>query len=208
MLEIYGRPNSLNVRKVLWLCEEIGLPYERTDWGRDYRPTTEAEFMKVSIFGAVPVIDDDGFILRESNTIVRYLATKHGRSDLYPAELKARAVAEQWMDWAATDAYVGVRPVFLGLQVRMAPFKDDPDAIKTGIAEWTRQMERLEAHLASGALFVAGSTFTVGDIPVGLIVNRWFGIPFEKPALPQLTAYYDRLAERPAFRTHGRNGTP
>lgn len=208
MLRIYGRANSINVRKVLWMCDEVGEPFTREDWGRGYRPTSEEPFRRVSNFGVVPVIDDGGFILRESNTIVRYLASKHGRADLYPVDIKARAVAEQWMDWAATDAYVGVRPVFLGLQVRMAPFKDDPDAIKTGIAEWTRQMERLEAHLATGAPFVAGDSFTVGDIPIGLIVNRWFGIAFEKPALSRLAAYYDRLTERPAFRTHGRNGTP
>ena len=208
MLRIYGRANSINVRKVLWMCEEVGEPFSRDDWGRGFRSTDEAEFRRVSEFGVVPVVDDDGFILRESNTIVRYLANKHGRTDLYPADLKARAQAEQWMDWAATDAYVGIRPVFLGLQVKMAPFKDDPAAIRAGIAEWTRQMQRLEGHFAGSGPFVTGATFTVGDIPVGLIVNRWFSIPFEKPDLPNLSGYYDRLAERPAYRHHGRNGTP
>lgn len=208
MLKIYGRANSINVRKVLWMCDEVGEPFAREDWGRGFRSTSEEPFLSVSKFGVVPVIDDDGFILRESHTIVRYLATKHGRSDLYPTELKARALAEQWMDWAGSDAYTGIRPVFLGLQVKMAPFKDDPEAIAAGIREWTVQMQRLEEHLAAAGPFVTGASFTVGDIPVGLIVNRWFTIPFEKPALPHLSAYYDRLAERPAFRTHGRNGTP
>ena len=82
MLKIYGRANSLNVRKVLWMCDEIGVAFEREDWGRDYQPTSDPAFMNVSIFGVVPVVDDSGFILRESNTIVRYLATKHGRTDL------------------------------------------------------------------------------------------------------------------------------
>ncbi len=208
MLRIYGRANSINVRKVLWMCDEVGETVQREDWGRGFRPTSEAEFRRVSEFGVVPVVEDDGFILRESNTIVRYLATKHGRSDLYPVELKARAVVEQWMDWAATDLYVGVRPVFLGLQVKMAPFKDDPASIQGGIDEWTRQMQRLEAHLTAAGPYVAGKAFTIGDIPVGLVVNRWFGIGFEKPALPALAAYYDRLGERPGYRTHGRNGTP
>jgi glutathione S-transferase len=208
MLKIYGRANSINVRKVLWMCEEVGQPFVREDWGRGFRSTSEEPCRSISRFGVVPVIDDDGFILRESHTIVRYLATKHGRSDLYPAELKSRAGVEQWMDWAGSDAYVGIRPVFLGLQVKMAPFKDDPDAIAAGIREWSTQMQRLDDHLAAAGPFVAGSAFTVGDIPVGLIVNRWFAIPFEKPALANVAAYYDRLGERPAYRAHGRNGMP
>ncbi len=208
MLHILGRANSINVRKVLWMCDEVGQPFTREDWGRGYRATSEDEFRRISEFGVVPVVSDDGFVLRESNTIVRYLATKHGRADLYPADLRARAVTEQWMDWAATDVYTSIRPVFLGIQVRMPGFADDAKGIATGIADWTRHMERLAAHLAAAGPYVTGATFTVGDIPVGLIVNRWFGIPFEKPAMPELAAYYDRLTERPAFRTHGRNGTP
>ena len=208
MLRIYGRANSINVRKVLWLCGEIGQKFAREDWGRGFKPTSEAGFQKVSAFGVVPVIDDEGFVLRESNAIVRYLASKHGRADLYPTELKARALAEQWMDWAATDIYNAVRPVFIGLQVKLAPFKDDPAAIAAGIKDWSRQMALLDAHLAANGPYVTGKSFTVGDISVGLVVNRWFAIAFEKPVFKAVSAYYDRLGERPAYREHGRNGTP
>lgn len=208
MLEIYGRANSINVRKVLWMCGELGLAYERTDWGRGFRATSEPEFRSVSDFGVVPVIVDDGFVLRESNTIVRYLATKHGRDDLYPKGLRERATVEQWMDWASTDLYQGVRPVFLGLVVRMAPYKDQPEVIKAAGREWNGQMERLDRHLAASGPYVTGARFTIADIPVGLTVNRWAAIDFEKPALPAVSAYYERLSERPAFRAHGRNGTP
>ena len=208
MLRIYGRANSINVRKVLWLCGEIGQKFAREDWGRGFKPTSEAGFQKVSAFGVVPVIDDEGFVLRESNAIVRYLASKHGRADLYPTELKARALAEQWMDWAATDIYNAVRPVFIGLQVKLAPFKDDPAAIAAGIKDWSRQMALLDAHLAANGPYVTGKSFTVGDISVGLVVNRWFAIAFEKPVFKAVSAYYDWLGERPAYREHGRNGTP
>ena len=139
---------------------------------------------------------------------MRYLATKHGRADLYPTELKARAITEQWMDWAATDIYTAIRPVFLGLQVKMAPQKDDAAGIDAGIKEWSRQMGLLDAHLAANGPYVCGKAFTLGDISVGLIVNRWYGIPFEKPQLKAVAAYYDRLAERAPYREHGRNGTP
>lgn len=208
MLKIYGRANSINVRKVLWVAEEIGLKWTREDWGRGFRATSEPEFQRVSGFGVVPVIDDQGFVLRESNTIVRYLATKHARADLYPTDLKARARTEQWMDWASTDCYQGVRPVFLGLVVKMAPWKDDAAAIAAATREWSGHMQRLDRHLAAHGPFVCGEAFTVGDIPVGLVVNRWFHCPIERPALPAVEAYYERLSMRPAYRAHGRNGTP
>ena len=208
MLRIYGRANSINVRKVLWLCGEIGQKFEREDWGRGFKPTSDPAFQKVSAFGVVPVVDDDGFVLRESNTICRYLATKHGRADIYPTDLQARATTEQWMDWAATDIYTAIRPVFIGLHVKMAPQKDDKAGIESGIKDWARQMQLLEGHLAKSGPYVCGAKFSLGDIPVGLIVNRWFGIAFEKPTLPAISAYYERLSERPAYREHGRNGTP
>ncbi len=209
MLKIYGRANSINVRKILWLCEEIGLSYEREDWGRGFRPTSEPEFQRISRFGLVPVIDDDGFILRESNTIVRYLAAKHGRRDLYPEDVRARAMIEAWIDWAGGDAYAGLRPVFLGLHVKTPEFAGKTDMIAWGLGQWTRQMQLLNAELtASGTPYICGGDFTLADIPVGLVVNRWFGLDFEKPELPAVAAYYDRLSERPAYCLHGRNGTP
>ncbi len=207
MLKIYGRANSINVRKVLWAAEEMGLPFEREDWGRDYRPTSEPEFVKVSPFGIVPVLDDDGFILRESNTIVRYLATKHNRADLFPTDLRARATVESWMDWSSTELMTGVRPVFHGLVVKNPAFQD-PDVIAAGAKEWAKQLQLLENHLIASGPYVMGKNFTIADIPAALAVNRWFAIEFEKPVFKTLTAYYDRLAMRPAFRKHGRNGTP
>ena len=207
MLRIYGRANSINVRKVLWMCSEVDETYEREDWGRGYKPTSDPAFQKVSPFGVVPVIDDDGFILRESNTIVRYLATKHGRADLYPSDLETRATLEAWMDWAATDIYTFIRPVFLGKVVKQSAFAD-PKMIEAGQTDWNRQMELLNAYLAAKGPYITGATFTIADIPVGLIVNRWKAIEFAKPDLNAVSDYYDRLAERPGYRAHGRNGTP
>ncbi|MEQ1611874.1 MAG: glutathione S-transferase family protein [Hyphomicrobiaceae bacterium] len=205
MLKLYGRASSSNVRKVLWVAGEIGVDYTREDWGRGYRSTDEAEFKRVSNFGVVPVIDDDGFILRESNTIVRYLCTKHGRADLYPTDLKARATVEAWMDWGAQDLYAGARIVFLGLSAKIATFQD-AKMIETAIGDWTRQMQRLDSELATRGPYLAGVNFTIADIPAGIVVNRWYGIDFPKPALPAVQAYYDRLAERPAYRSFVRNG--
>ncbi|MEQ1650023.1 MAG: glutathione S-transferase family protein [Hyphomicrobiaceae bacterium] len=207
MIKVYGRANSINVRKALWMLDEVGEKFTRDDWGRGYRPTTEPEFRAVSEFGVVPVIDDEGFILRESHAIVRYLATKHNRADLYPSELKLRATCEAWMEWANTDLYLGVRPVFMGLVVKNPAFAD-PKIIATAASEWNTQMSRLNSHLSSHGPYMMGNDFTIADIPVGLIVNRWSSIDFDKPSLPAVAAYYNRLATRPAFKTHGRNGTP
>ena len=94
MLKVYGRANSINVRKVLWMLDELGLKYEREDWGRGFRPTDDPVFRKINPVGVVPVIDDGDFRLRESNTIVRYLADKHGRADLYAKDPQQRATIE------------------------------------------------------------------------------------------------------------------
>ena len=205
MLKVYGRANSINVRKVLWMLDEIGLPYEREDWGRGYRPTDDPVFKDINPFGVVPVIDDGSFRLRESNAIVRYLADKQGRNDLYPKAAQERATVEAWMDWASTDFASGMRPVFHGLVVKNPAYAN---LVQDGAKEWAAQMRRFDRYLEARGPYVMGSTFTVGDIPTGLVVNRWFAIPFDKPEFKPLTAYYDRLADRPPYKAHGRNGTP
>jgi glutathione S-transferase len=205
MLKVYGRANSINVRKVLWMLDEIGLAYEREDWGRGYKSTDDPVFRKINPVGVVPVIDDGAFRLRESNTIVRYLAEKHSRADLYPKDLEARATTESWMDWASTDFGSGMRPVFHGLVVKNPAYAG---LVEGGIKEWSGQMRVLDQQLAAAGPFVMGRSFTISDIPVGLVVNRWFSVNFQKPEFKAVSAYYDRLTERPAYRAHGRNGTP
>ena len=205
MIKVYGRANSINVRRVLWMLEELGLKYEREDWGRGFKPTDSPEFRKINPIGVVPVIDDDGFRLRESNTIVRYLAEKHGRADLYPKDLKQRATVESWMDWSSTEFADGMRPIFHALVVKNPAYANQ---VEGAAKEWAGQMQVLEQHLAANGPFVMGKSFTIADIPVGMVVNRWFAIPFQKPQLSAVSAYYDKLSERPAYKAHGRNGLP
>ncbi|MCB1548774.1 MAG: glutathione S-transferase family protein [Hyphomicrobiaceae bacterium] len=208
MLKIYGRANSINVRKVLWLCDEIGLSYTREDWGRGFRATSEPEFLALNPMGLVPVIDDEGFLLRESNAIVRYLASKYGYAEIYPNDLKQRAIIEQWMDWGAAEFVLPQRGAFLGGFIKVEPWTT-PWFVEAAQKDFNRLMTLLDAHLkASGKAFVAGDAFTVADIPVGLVVNRWYTLELERPTLPSLAAYYDKLSQRPAYQTHGRNGAP
>jgi len=206
MLKVLGQPGSLNVRKVLWTLAEIGVPYEREDWGGTTRPTSDPAFLALNPNALVPVIIDDGLVLRESNTIIRYLAAKHARADLLPAEPAARAQVEMWMDWQATEFNTAWRYAFMAL-VRKNPAFSEPDKIAASIKDWNRHIGILDARLAENH-YVAGAAFTLADIPIGLTVNRWFMTPIERPTFKAVSAYYDRLSQRPAFLKHGRNGTP
>lgn len=207
MLQILGRSSSINVRKVLWLCTELGLPYEQELWGSGFQSTQSPEFLALNPNALVPVIRDGSIVLWESNTICRYLAGKHGRSDLLPAEPLARARVEQWMDWMATELNTSWRYAFLAL-VRKTPGYTDASAIEASIASWNRHMAVLDAQLQRTGAHAAGTGFTLADIVLGLATHRWFSTPMARAELPAVQAYYERLSERPAFMQHGRNGVP
>jgi glutathione S-transferase len=189
------------------LCDELGLPYEREDWGRGYQPTSDPAFLELNPIGLIPAVIDDGTVLRESNTIVRYLASKHRADALYPSELVARARVEQWMDWANYETSISLRGAFLGGVLNEPPW-NHPWFVEQGRRQITREVGQLEAHLAAAHEFVAGAQFTIADIPIGLVVNRWFHLGFEQPRYPAVADYYERLSERPAYRRHVRNGLP
>ena len=207
MLQILGRSSSINVRKVLWLCTELGLPYEQELWGSGFKPTNTPEFVALNPNALVPVLRDGDFVLWESNTICRYLVGKHGRADLLPAEPADRARVEQWMDWMATELNTAWRHAFMGL-VRKSPAFADAAGIEASITSWNRHMAILEAQLQHTGAYAAGPGFTLADIVLGLATHRWYSTPMQRPALPAVQAYYDRLTEREGFRLHGRNGVP
>lgn len=205
-LRVLGRANSFNVRKVLWACDELGLSYQREDYGRGFRACTSPEFLALNPAAQVPVVIDGGTVMRESNSIVRYLAAKAG--GLYPSDLSARQKVEQWMDWVAYDLTHALRGAFLGGQLDEAPWNNDW-FVAQGRADLVYEMTLLDAHLAAGGPYVCGHGFTIADIPVGLAVNRWFCIKgLGRPDLPALSTYYALLSERPAYLRHGRNGLP
>ena len=192
-LRILGRANSFNVRKVLWVCDEIGIAY-----------------MRENPAGQVPVVIDGERVMRESNTIVRYLAAKHKAVDLYPEDAEGRQAIEQWMDWVAYDITHALRGAFLGGQLKEAPY-DHPWYVEQGQRELVHVMGLLDKHLASNGPYVMGDRFTIADIPVGLVVNRWFSLThpgLKRPDYLALSGYYELMTERPAFRRHGRNGLP
>jgi glutathione S-transferase len=205
MLRVYGFLASINVRKVLWAAAEAGVPFVRDDWGGAAgRSTADPEFARLSRFGVVPVIDHDGVIVRESNTIVRYLAGVSGRTDLLPADPAGRARVETWMDWQATDLNASWKPAFHAL---MRSHQATPEAIAASEAAWTKNIGLLDAHLATSR-FVAGDAFTVADICIGLALHRWLGTPVAHPAFENCARYYDLIRKRQAFIAHGEPGGP
>jgi glutathione S-transferase len=197
MLKIWGRVNSVNVKKALWAAEELGLKYQRIDAGMQFGVTKTPEYLRMNPNSLVPTIEDDGFVLWESHTIVRYLAAKHGMGGLHPADLRARADAERWMDWAFTFQRA-MRDVFWGL-VRTPADKRDARAIEEGrVASNKLAAEVLERSL-EGKAYVTGDTFTMGDIPIGCEIQRWMRVPIERPRLPNVEAWFNRLCARPAY---------
>jgi len=196
MLRIWGRQNSVNVKKALWAAEELGLQYERINAGLEHGLNKTPEYLAMNPTGLVPTIDDDGFKLWESHTIVRYLAAKHGR--LYPAALQARADAERWMDWTHTFSREFQRPVFWPL-VRMPAEKRDMKAIGEAVKKCAELLEIPEKTL-SQKKYLGGDEFTMADIPLGCHIQLWMRLPIERPAQPGLKGWFERLCKRPAYR--------
>jgi glutathione S-transferase len=197
MVKLWGRTNSVNVKKALWALEELGVKYERIDAGMQFGVNKTPQYLKMNPTGLVPTIDDEGFTLWESHSIVRYLAAKHGSGTLCPTDLKARADVERWMDWAFTFTNA-MRPVFWGL-IRTPPEKRDMKSIEEGRENCIRLLAIPEAGLA-GKKYVGGERFTMGDIPLGCEVQRWMRVPIERPSFPNVQAWFERLCERPAFK--------
>ena len=198
MLKIWGRTNSVNVKKVLWAAEELGLEYQRIDAGLQFGVNKTPEYLKMNPTGLVPTIDDDGFVLWESHSIVRYLAAKHGVGKLCPTDLRRRADAERWMDWTYTFQRELQRPLFWAL-VRTPPEKRDPDAIEAARKTCAELLKIPERYLAERA-FLAGDELSIGDIPLGCHVQIWMRLPIERPPQPHLSAWFERLCARPAYR--------
>jgi len=200
MLKIWGRKNSINVQKVLWTCAELNIKFERIDAGGQFGVNDTPEYLEMNPNGRVPTISDDGFILWESHAIVRYLSRVHGRGSLWPTDDKVNADADRWMEWYSTTLWPLLQPVFWNL-VRVAPEKRDLKLIEDSRKKLAGTLKMVENALV-GRPYLAGSAFTMGDIPMGVSLHRWFLLPIERPDYPKLKAYYDRLSERPGFKQH------
>jgi len=198
MLKIWGRTYSVNVKKVLWCADELGLQYERTDAGLQFGVVNEPWYRKMNPNGLVPTIEDDGFILWESNAVVRYLAARYGSGTLWPADPGERASSDKWMDWTTSTFAPSYRDVFWGL-VRTPPEKRNMEQIEASRKKCADLLRIVDAAL-EGRRFINGAELSMGDIPLGCLVYGWYAMPIERPAMKNLDAWYRRLGERPAYR--------
>ena len=200
MLKIWGRKNSSNVRKALWVAEELGLEYEAINAGGAFGVNDQPEYLARNPNGVVPMIEDGDFVLWESNTIVRYLAAQYAPdSTLCPSSAKARAEQDKWMDWTTSTFAVPFKTVFWGVLRTPA---EQQDWAQINAAKATIEgMLRIVDKTLSTQPYLSGNEFGMGDIPLGSFIYAWFEMPIERTDLPHLKAWYKRLQQRPAYRT-------
>ena len=195
MLRIWGRLSSVNVQKVVWCVEELGLAYERLEAGGKFGINDTPEFLAMNPTGLVPVIEDEGFFLTESNAIVRYLAARE-RSPLFPESVHDRADVDRWMEWQSTNWTPAMGPVFWQL-VRTPEAQRDAAVVESSRGKSEKLAAVLDAHLARRR-FVASDHFTAADIVLGCAAHRWLHLPLAREPRPHLERWYAEIKSRPA----------
>ena len=199
MIKVWGRNTSSNVQKVMWAIGEIGLPHERIDIGGAFGKNNEAKYLAMNPNGLVPTLEEeDGFLLWESNTIVRYLAAKHKSAVLEPVDPRARALASKWMDWQLSVAGPALTPVFWGM-IRTAPEKRNHAEIEEGKKKSTVAMGMMDEQLGKTA-YLAGDAFSYGDIPVGIMAYRYRQLVPDRPPLRNFERWFAAISSRQAFK--------
>ena len=193
-LHIWGRISSINVKKVVWTAQQLGLEFQRTEAGGLFGIVKTAEYMRLNPNSTVPVLEDDDFVLWESNVIVRYLCAKHSLGQLYPTELRERFDAERWMDWQQTTLNPVSRPGFWQL-VRTPVEQRNPALIAESNAAVESLMATLDAHLAKRR-FMIGERFSMADIPIACEVHRWFGLPQPRQSRPNIERWFESIRDR------------
>ena len=200
MLEIWGRPYSSNVIPVIWTANELQLEYTIQLAGGSFGKLDTDEYHNINPNRMIPAIRDGGFALWESLSIVRYLCNQYGAGTLSPADPKRRAIADQWMEWSASKPFMPVIYLFFAT-VRTEPAERDQAKIDALRDEAHTALTVLDKHLANRP-FVCGDSFSMGDIPIGCVVYRYFNVDVARPPLPHVEAWYKRLSERPAYQSH------
>ena len=200
MIRSWGRRSGFNVQKVLWLMDELKLGYDHTELGGDFGGLDNPDFRAMNPHGKVPVIEDNGVVVWESHAILRYLAAKYGAGTLWSSDPATQSLSDRWMDWSLSRLQPDFMEIFWGF-FRTPPSKHDWEYIKAAEQKCVDDFELLDAHLASHP-FLAGDHFTVGDIPAGTALFRYFSLEIDQPAVPNVRAWYARLQDRPGYRAH------
>lgn len=213
MLKIWGRPTSACTQKALWGLAEVGIDYELTlasatmgpdghvsKGGTAFGIVDTPAYRAMNPNGTVPTIDDDGFTLWESNVIIRYLAMKYAPETMYGGDLRIFARASQWMDWEQSQ-FLPEQHILVMNLVRLPPDERDPAAVEAARLSLLKPLAILDDRFAQSE-YIAADAFTMGDIPIGMRVHRWFLFGLDSPPMPNLERWYKAIRERPAFRKH------
>ncbi len=200
MIEILGRPNSVNVQKVMWCAAELGVAVNRSDIGGAFGGNTTDEYLAKNPNGRVPTLIEGDYVLWESNAIVRYLSEAFGAAPWFPETAQDRGLCSQWMDWYLTTLHAPMTVIFWQL-IRTIPEHRDPEAIEAAVVEANAAWAILDAHLEHNA-FVLGDTLTMGDVPLGCAAYRWHAMDIKRADLPHLKRWWESLTKRDAYKTH------
>ena len=197
-ITLWGRPSSANVQKAVWALEELGLAYEHVTLGGRYGGLNDPAYLAMNPNGLVPTLRDRDLVIWESHAIVRYLSAAYGGGVLFPLDPRQRAVVDQWTDWTATTFQPAWISVFW-LLVRTPAAQHDKAAIDNAIKASIRCYRMMEERLGQ-APYLGGARLAYADIVAGVSMYRWMTMPIDRPAMPNLEAWYARLNARPAFR--------
>ena len=200
MITLWGRNNSTNVKKVMWVLEELEVPFEQIQAGLQHGVNNTPEYLAMNPNGLVPVLKDDATdsLLWESNTIIRYLAAQYGQDKLWVDDPAKRAQAEKWMDWSSNTLSPAHRVILMGY-VRTPPEQRDNAKIEAGMQTCEKLFELMDNALAKQAWF-SGETFGLGDIAVAPFIYNLWNIGLTWQPRPRLERWYQQLTERPVFR--------
>jgi len=200
MLRIWGRRSAFNVQKVMWLVGELKLSHEHVEAGGSFGGLDAPEFLRMNPHGRIPVIEDGGTVVWESHAIIRYLSARYGAGRLWPQDVSQRSYADRWMDWSLATLQPAFMDLFWGFYRTPAAARDR-DFIGKAIERCDRHYGLLDRHL-SVEPYLASDRFTMGDIPAGTTLYRYFALDIRRPAIPHVQSWYGRLADRPAYRQH------
>ncbi len=199
MLKVWGRKNSSNVRKVLWCAEELALPYDREEAGGAFGVVDSPQYRALNPNGRVPMIEDGDFVLWESNAIVRYLAARYGSdTSWYQRDVCVRAQADKWMDWTTSTFAGPFRDLFWGML--RTPAEQQDWVLINGASKTCAELLSIVDQALSEKPYLSGDEIGMGDIPLGSFIYAWFEMPLERPSMPNLEAWYERLKLRPCYR--------